>query len=78
MFITALPNDFADLWLENLLNAAGPLLSLRRVRDASGAPKGFAFAEYEDLESVLRCLSCINGLRLPSKEGEKALSVRAL
>lgn len=76
MFLTSIPTDFADMWLENLLMTAGPLVSMRRVRDANGIAKGFGFAEYGDLESVLRCLKCINGLKLPSKNGEQALSVR--
>lgn len=67
MFLSQIPLDFADLWLENLLSAAGPLVSMRRVRDAAGMAKPFGFAEYSDLESVLRCLQCINGLKLPSK-----------
>lgn len=78
MFLTQIPLDFADIWLENLLASAGPLLSLRRVRDAAGAAKPFGFAEYGDEESVLRCLQCLNGLRLPSKVGDQPLTVGLL
>jgi RNA-binding protein 25 len=56
---------------------AGPLIQLKRIRDASGKPKAFGFAEYGDPESVLRCLEVINGAKVPGDQ-EKAIVVRPL
>lgn len=54
------------------IKVAGPVLSFRRPSPP------FAFVEYSDPESVLRCLSVVNGTMLKSKNGaEKALLVKA-
>jgi len=54
------------------MQVAGPILSFRRPSPP------FAFVEYSDPESVLRCLSVVNGTTLKSKTGtEKALLVKA-
>ena len=52
--------------------AAGTVLSLRRPTPA------FAFVEYGDPESVLRCLEVVNGTMLTGKGGvQKAMLVKA-
>lgn len=51
---------------------------MRRIRDAAGVPKGFAFVEYGDAEAVLRCLELLNGVSLIGKDREqKNLTVKA-
>lgn len=54
------------------LQTAGPVLSLRRPSPP------FAFVEYGDPESVLRCLEVVNGATLVGKGGSvKSLLVKA-
>lgn len=61
-----------------LFQTVGSVLSVRRIRDASGVPKGFAFVEYGDAEAVLRCLELLNGVSLIGKDREtKNLTVKA-
>lgn len=55
-----------------ILQTVGTVLSMRRPSPP------FAFVEYSDAESVLRCLEVVNGALLPAKSGgEKALLVKA-
>ena len=49
--------------------SVGRLLTYKRVRDAAGNPMDFAFVEYADPESALRCLDFINGTPLRSQDG---------
>lgn len=58
----------------NYLNqqTVGPILSLRRPSPP------FAFVEYSEPESVLRCLEIVNGLKLSMASGEeKTLLIKA-
>lgn len=51
---------------------AGPVASFRRPTPA------FAFVEYSEAESVLRCLEVVNGATIKTKAGaDKALLVKA-
>lgn len=51
---------------------AGPVVSFRRPSP------GFAFVEYGEAESVLRCLDVVNGAKIKTKAGaEKVLLVKA-
>ncbi|PKY33722.1 hypothetical protein RhiirB3_452864 [Rhizophagus irregularis] len=43
------------------LKTCGTLKSWKRVKDQSGNPKGFGFAEYADADSVLRALRVLGG-----------------
>lgn len=64
--------------LPQLPKSVGPFIKVNRIRDASGKPKGFGFVEYGDAETVLRCLSLINGVTLVGRDGDsKALTVKA-
>ncbi|GAA6007812.1 hypothetical protein JCM11491_003973 [Sporobolomyces phaffii] len=72
LFVGSIADGVENGWLERILQVAGPILSFRRPSPP------FAFVEYSDPESVLRCLSVVNGTTLQSKNGpEKALLVKA-
>lgn len=48
--------------LEGLLQACGPLVSVKIIKDRdSGRSKGFGFAEFESAESVERAIQELNG-----------------
>ncbi|KAI9312976.1 hypothetical protein BX666DRAFT_792050 [Dichotomocladium elegans] len=61
LFIGAIPAGITDSWIEKLLTTTGKLRNWKRMKDPSGTPKGFGFAEYEDPESVLRTLRVLGG-----------------
>ncbi|GAA5948560.1 hypothetical protein JCM3765_004925 [Sporobolomyces pararoseus] len=72
LFVGSIADGIENGWLERILQVAGPILSFRRPSPP------FAFVEYSDPESVLRCLSVVNGTTLKSKNGtEKSLLVKA-
>ncbi|KAK4700504.1 RNA-binding protein 25, partial [Phenoliferia sp. Uapishka_3] len=72
LFVGSIADGIVDGWLERILGTAGPVLSLRRPSPP------FAFVEYGDPESVLRCLEVVNGATLQGKSGtEKTLLVKA-
>ncbi|GAA96851.1 uncharacterized protein L969DRAFT_94885 [Mixia osmundae IAM 14324] len=80
LYIGSIADGISDSTLEHILNAAGPLLQLRRIKDPSGKPKAFGFADYIDLSSVLRALALFTGLKLSGKGGNgetKALMLKA-
>ncbi|KAM0788418.1 hypothetical protein ACM66B_001555 [Microbotryomycetes sp. NB124-2] len=72
LFVGSIADGVSDAWLERIVGAAGPVLSLKRPTPA------FGFVEYGDPESVLRALEAVNGVTLKSKSGqEKALLIKA-
>ncbi|GAA5880441.1 hypothetical protein JCM16303_005382 [Sporobolomyces ruberrimus] len=73
LFVGSIADGVENGWLERILQVAGPILSFRRPSPP------FAFVEYSDPESVLRCLSVVNGTKLKSLNGgnEKNLLVKA-
>ncbi|GAA5903551.1 Snu71p [Sporobolomyces salmoneus] len=72
LFVGSIAEGIENGWLERILQVAGPILSFRRPSPP------FAFVEYSDPESVLRCLSVVNGTVLKTQNGaEKALLVKA-
>ncbi|GAA5829467.1 hypothetical protein JCM11251_005061 [Rhodosporidiobolus azoricus] len=72
LFVGSIVDGVENGWLERLLEVAGTVLSFRRPTPA------FAFVEYADPESVLRCLEVVNGANIKSKAGaEKAILVKA-
>lgn len=51
---------------------------MRRIRDAAGVPKAFAFVEYGDPESVLRCLELLNGVSVIGQDRQQTtLNIKA-
>ncbi|GAA5873784.1 hypothetical protein JCM8547_005946 [Rhodosporidiobolus lusitaniae] len=72
LFIGSIVEGVENGWFERILGVAGPVLSFRRPTPA------FAFVEYADAESVLRCLEVVNGANIQNKHGaEKVLLVKA-
>ncbi|KAK4051818.1 hypothetical protein OIV83_002523 [Microbotryomycetes sp. JL201] len=72
LFVGSIADGVSDAWLERIVGAAGPVLTLKRPTPA------FGFVEYGDPESVLRALEAVNGVKLKSKAGqEKALLIKA-
>ncbi|CAD8141900.1 unnamed protein product [Paramecium pentaurelia] len=72
LFIKNLPQELTNDNVEKLLKECGQLVSWKRSK---GTP--FGYAEFENMESVLKCLRLLNGMILNQKEllvkgGEKA------
>ncbi|CAJ0757184.1 23719_t:CDS:10 [Entrophospora sp. SA101] len=61
LFIGGISAGVIDDWMEKILKTCGTLKSWKRVKDQSGNPKGFGFAEYTDADSVLRALRVLGG-----------------
>lgn len=78
LFVSGIPASLSDARLQQVLETVGPVLNVRRIRDAAGVPKGFAFAEYGDAEAVLRCLELLNGVTIIGQDREqKTLTIKA-
>ncbi|GAA5823178.1 hypothetical protein JCM3770_005570 [Rhodotorula araucariae] len=72
LFVGSIVDGLENGWLERILGVAGPVLSFRRPSPP------FAFVEYGEAESVLRCLDVVNGITIKTKAGaEKTLLVKA-
>ncbi|BGP38550.1 hypothetical protein JCM10450v2_002499 [Rhodotorula kratochvilovae] len=72
LFVGSIVDGLENGWLERILGVAGPVLSFRRPSPP------FAFVEYGEAESVLRCLDTVNGITIKTKAGaEKTLLVKA-
>ncbi|GAA6061412.1 hypothetical protein JCM10212_004470 [Sporobolomyces blumeae] len=72
LFVGSIADGVENGWLERILEVAGPVLSFRRPSPP------FAFVEYSDPESVLRCLEVVNGAQVKTPAGHtKALLVKA-
>ncbi|PKB98451.1 hypothetical protein RhiirA5_403941, partial [Rhizophagus irregularis] len=54
------------------------LKSWKRVKDQSGNPKGFGFAEYADADSVLRALRVLGGEGSGDGKKDKGVVLPAL
>ncbi|CAG8462042.1 2196_t:CDS:10 [Paraglomus occultum] len=91
LFIGGISTGVTDEWMEKVLKTCGALKAWKRVKDQSGNPKAFGFAEYANADSVLRALRVLggegaaderkdNGVVLPALEegtSPKKLLVRA-
>ncbi|GAA5967044.1 hypothetical protein JCM11641_000422 [Rhodosporidiobolus odoratus] len=72
LFVGSIVDGVENGWLEKILGVVGPVLSFRRPTPA------FAFVEYADPESVLRCLEVVNGVNIKAQSGaEKPILVKA-
>ncbi|BGP01416.1 hypothetical protein NBRC10513v2_002370 [Rhodotorula toruloides] len=72
LFVGSIVDGLENGWLESILGVAGPVLSFRRPSPP------FAFVEYAEAESVLRCLEVVNGAAIKMPNGaEKTLLVKA-
>ena len=61
--------------------ACGPVKSFKRLITPANKPQGFGFAEFEDPDSAIRCLTLLQGIELPALEdgcANKKLLVRPL
>lgn len=63
LFIKNLPAELANDNVEKLLKECGQLITFKRSKGTT-----FGFAEFENLESVLKCLRLLNGMQLSQKD----------
>lgn len=83
VFVGSISAGVSDEWLEKLLNvsmlinnhcsnhvqqAAGNLVTLKRVRGPTGKPQAFGFATFAEPDSVLRAIKTLNGVSVPAGE----------
>ena len=61
--------------------SCGPVKSFKRLITPANKPQGFGFAEFEDPDSAIRCLTLLQGVELPALEdgcANKKLLVRPI
>ncbi|TIB36818.1 hypothetical protein E3P86_02369 [Wallemia ichthyophaga] len=68
VFVGSISAGVSDEWLDRLLNAAGNLVTLNRVRGPTGKPQAFGFATFAEPDSVLRAIKTLNGVSVPAGE----------
>ncbi|CAG8456263.1 3481_t:CDS:10 [Cetraspora pellucida] len=78
LFIGGISPGVTDDWMERILKTCGSLKSWKRVKDQSGNPKGFGFAEYLDADSVLRALRVLGGEGPGDDKKDKGVVLPAL
>ncbi|CAG8498179.1 44435_t:CDS:10 [Gigaspora margarita] len=78
LFIGGISPGVTDDWMERILKTCGSLKSWKRVKDQSGSPKGFGFAEYLDADSVLRALRVLGGEGPGDDKKDKGVVLPAL
>ena len=63
------------------IQACGPVKSFKRLITPANKPQGFGFAEFEDPDSAIRCLTLLQSIELPALEdgcANKKLLVRPI
>jgi|LauGreDrversion4_2_1035121.scaffolds.fasta_scaffold187746_4 RNA-binding protein 25 len=74
LYIGRLPTGLSDEMVERVLRCCGDLKSWKRSRDASGEPKGFGYAEYDNYEAVYTVIKLMNN-RTVTALGKNGLEV---
>jgi RNA-binding protein 25 len=64
LYIGRLPKGTTEDLIEKLLKCCGDLKGWKRSKDASGEPKAFGFAEFDNLEAVFAALKLLNNAAL--------------
>ena len=77
LYIGRLPKGATDDYMERLLRACGELKSWKRSRDASGDPKAFGYAEFDNLEAVFIVLKFLNNATLTADGVTSRILVKA-
>jgi RNA recognition motif-containing protein len=77
LYIGRLPKGTSDELVERLLRYCGDLKSWKRSKDASGEPKAFGFAEFDNLEAVFAVLKLLNNAALTVDGVTSRLLVKA-
>ncbi|KAF9028542.1 hypothetical protein BDZ89DRAFT_951230 [Hymenopellis radicata] len=80
LFIGSISGGVQDSFLNQLLDACGPIKSFKRLITPANKPQGFGFAEFEEPDAALRAIELLNGVELPALEdgcANKKLLVKA-
>ncbi|KAG8214940.1 hypothetical protein J3R82DRAFT_10130 [Butyriboletus roseoflavus] len=80
LFVGSISGGITDAFLNKMLVACGPVKSFKRLITPANKPQGFGFAEYEDPDSAIRCLTLLQGVELPALEdgcANKKLLIKA-
>ncbi len=77
LYLGRLPKGTTDDHIEKLLRQCGDLKSWKRSKDASGEPKAFGFAEFDNLEAVFAVLKLLNNAALTVDGVTSRLLVKA-
>lgn len=69
LYIGKIATTVSDTTMEALLNACGPLVSWKPMKDAdTQAPKGFGFAEFQEADGVYRATQLLQGLDVDGQQ----------
>ena len=69
IFVSHIPADLSDGWVEKMVQSVGRLKEWRRASDGKGRLRPFGFAIYEEPESTKRAMSLLTELELPELNG---------
>ncbi|KAJ1610655.1 cleavage stimulation factor subunit 2 [Cryptosporidium canis] len=65
VWVGNVPFDATEDELREVMNTAGPVLSIRIVHDKdTGLSRGFSFCEYRDIETCIMAIKSLNGYEL--------------
>ncbi|KAJ2850090.1 hypothetical protein IWW36_002144 [Coemansia brasiliensis] len=53
-FISGIPEEINDSWLEKILSTCGEIASWKRVQSADGSPQAFGFCEFKSIHDATR------------------------
>ncbi|KAJ2451757.1 hypothetical protein EV183_003415 [Coemansia sp. RSA 2336] len=66
-FISGIPEEINDSWLEKILSTCGEIVSWKRVQAADGSPQAFGFCEFKSIYDAVRAMRAL------SSDGVKSL-----